>query len=76
MSSDHPVVVSKFILGAKEIEVDGVAKNGELITSAMSEHIEAAGVHSGDSSMVIPPQRVYPEVIRKIRLNAKKLLRL
>ena len=49
-------MVSKFILGAKEIEVDGVAKNGELITSAMSEHIEAAGVHSGDSSMVIPPQ--------------------
>lgn len=75
LSSEHPVVVSKFILGAKEIEVDGVAKNGELITSAMSEHIEAAGVHSGDSSMVIPPQRVYPEVIRKIRLNAKKIIK-
>ena len=75
LSSDHPVVVSKFILGAKEIEVDGISRNGELITSAMSEHIEAAGVHSGDSSMVLPPQRVYPEVIRRIRLNAKKIIR-
>ena len=66
LSTDHPVVVSKFVLGAKEIEVDGISCNGELVTSAMSEHIEAAGVHSGDSSMVLPPQRVYPEVIRKL----------
>ena len=75
LSSEHPVVVTKFILGAKEIEVDGISSNGELITSAMSEHIEAAGVHSGDSSMVLPPQRVYPEVIRQIRLNAKKIIK-
>jgi len=75
LSTDHPVVVSKFILGAKEIEVDGISCEGSLITSAMSEHIEAAGVHSGDSSMVLPPQRVYPDVIRKIRLNVKRIIR-
>ena len=56
LSSEHPVVISKFILGAKEVEFDGVAANGEVKIFAMSEHIEAAGVHSGDSSMVLPPQ--------------------
>ena len=73
LSSEHPVVVSKFILGAKEVEFDGVAGNGEVKIFAMSEHIEAAGVHSGDSSMVLPPQRVYQDVIRKIKLTARKI---
>ena len=67
------VVISKFILGAKEVEFDGVAGDGEVKIFAMSEHIEAAGVHSGDSSMVLPPQRVYPDVIRQIKMTASKI---
>ena len=73
LSSEHPVVISKFILGAKEVEFDGVAGDGEVKIFAMSEHIEAAGVHSGDSSMVLPPQRVYPDVVRKIKMTASKI---
>ena len=73
LSSEHPVVISKFILGAKEVEFDGVAGDGEVKIFAMSEHIEAAGVHSGDSSMVLPPQRVYPDVVRKIKMIASKI---
>ncbi len=73
LSSEHPVVISKFILGAKEVEFDGIAGDGEVKIFAMSEHIEAAGVHSGDSSMVLPPQRVYPDVVRKIKMTASKI---
>tara|TARA_Y100000310_G_scaffold189168_1_gene189145 strand:- start:1018 stop:4212 length:3195 start_codon:yes stop_codon:yes gene_type:complete len=77
VSPEHPVVVSKFILNAKEIEVDAVAKEGELLIYAISEHVENAGVHSGDATMIFPPQNVYIETIRRIvriaRQVAKKL---
>jgi carbamoyl-phosphate synthase large subunit len=69
----HPVVVSKFITGAKEIEIDAVAKQGELYSYAISEHIENAGVHSGDATMVLPPQRTYLETMRKIKIISKKI---
>jgi carbamoyl-phosphate synthase large subunit len=68
LSPDYPVVMSKFIVGAKEIEIDAVAERGEVIASVVSEHIENAGVHSGDATIVTPPQKVYLETIRKIKL--------
>lgn len=71
ISPDHPIVISKFIQNAKELEIDGVAKNGEVIVSAISEHVENAGVHSGDATIVLPPQRLYLETIRR----AKKITR-
>lgn len=71
ISPDHPVVISQFITDAKELEVDGVAENGEIIIEAMTEHIENAGVHSGDATVVLPPQRLYLETIRR----AKKITR-
>jgi len=67
VSREHPVVISKFILGAKEIELDGVAKDGSLIAYVISEHVENAGVHSGDATIVVPPQRTYLETIRQIK---------
>jgi carbamoyl-phosphate synthase large subunit len=67
VSSDHPVVISKFILDAKELEMDGVAKDGNIIIEAISEHVENAGIHSGDATLVIPPQRLYLETIRKTK---------
>lgn len=67
ISIDSPVVISKFLENAKEIEFDAVAMNGEVIVSAISEHVENAGVHSGDATLVLPPQRTYLETIRKIR---------
>jgi carbamoyl-phosphate synthase large subunit len=67
VSREHPVVISKFIWGAKEIELDGVAKEGKLIAYVISEHVENAGVHSGDATMVVPPQRTYLETIRQIK---------
>lgn len=73
ISPEHPTVISKFLENAKEIEFDGVAKNGELVTYAISEHVENAGVHSGDATLVLPPQRTYLETIRQIRLSAKKI---
>ncbi len=66
VSHDHPVVVSKFIENAKEIDVDAVARDGELVCSAVSEHVENAGVHSGDATLVLPPQRTYLETMRRI----------
>jgi carbamoyl-phosphate synthase large subunit len=71
VSPDHPIVISKFIENAKELEIDGVAKQGEVIVSAISEHVENAGVHSGDATIVLPPQRLYLETIRR----AKKITR-
>ena len=56
MSKDHPVVISKFILDAKEIDVDAVAAQGEVVCMAVSEHVENAGVHSGDATLVTPPR--------------------
>jgi carbamoyl-phosphate synthase large subunit len=67
VSPDYPVVISKFIMNAKEIEMDAVADRGEVIASAIIEHIENAGVHSGDATMVLPPQKLYIETIRRIR---------
>lgn len=67
VSPDHPVVVSKFVENAKEIDVDAVARDGELICWAVSEHVENAGVHSGDATLVLPPQRTYLETMRQIR---------
>ncbi len=73
VSKEHPVVISKFITGAKEIEIDAVAKQGALYCYAISEHVENAGVHSGDATMVLPPQRTYLETMRRIKIIAKKI---
>lgn len=67
VSPDHPVVLSQFIEEAKELEVDGVAENGHVVIEAISEHVENAGVHSGDATIVLPPQRLYLETIRKAK---------
>lgn len=75
LSSDYPVVVSDFIEGAREIELDGVARNGEILTAIVSEHIENAGVHSGDATMVVPPQKLYVETVRRVRRAAQKIAR-
>ncbi len=66
ISPDHPVVISKFIENAKEIDIDAVARDGELVCYAVSEHVENAGVHSGDATLVLPPQRTYLETMRQI----------
>lgn len=73
LSADHPTVVSKFLINAKEIEFDAVARKGEIMTYAISEHVENAGVHSGDATLVLPPQRTYLETIRQIREIATKI---
>lgn len=67
VSPEHPVVISKFLENAKEIEMDAVARHGEILIHAISEHVENAGVHSGDATLVLPPQRTYLETIRQIR---------
>ncbi len=67
LSPEYPVVISKFITGAREIEIDAVAYNGDIIVSAVSEHVENAGVHSGDATIVLPPQKTYLETIRRIK---------
>ena len=73
VSEDHPVVVSKFIEHAKEIEMDAVAKNGEVIAYAISEHIEFAGVHSGDATIQFPPQKLYVETVRRIKRISRQI---
>ena len=73
VSEDHPVVVSLFIEHAKEVEMDAVAKNGEIIAYAISEHIEFAGVHSGDATIQFPPQKLYCETIRRIKRVSKMI---
>ncbi|MBI2018132.1 carbamoyl-phosphate synthase (glutamine-hydrolyzing) large subunit [Candidatus Daviesbacteria bacterium] len=73
--SEHPVVISKFVEGAKEIEIDGVGVNGNLLIYAISEHVENAGVHSGDATLVLPPQKLYLETVRQIKEATKKILR-
>ena len=73
LSPDHPTVISKFLENAKEIEFDAVAQNGEIIAYAISEHVENAGVHSGDATLVFPPQRTYLETIRQVRSISKKI---
>ena len=75
VSKQYPVVVSEFIENAKEIEFDAVAKNGEVIVYAISEHIEFAGVHSGDATIVFPAQKLYVETIRRIKRIARQISR-
>lgn len=67
VSKEHPVVVTEFIQEAKEIEMDAVAQNGEIVVYAISEHIEYAGVHSGDATIQFPPQKLYVETMRRIK---------
>ncbi len=73
VSEDHPVVVSQFIEHAKEVEMDAVAQNGEIIAYAISEHIEFAGVHSGDATIQFPPQKLYCETIRRIKRVSRQI---
>jgi carbamoyl-phosphate synthase large subunit len=73
VSEDHPVVVSKFIENAKEIEMDAVAKDGEILAYAISEHIEFAGVHSGDATIQFPPQKLYVETVRRIKRVSRQI---
>ena len=73
VSEDHPVVVSKFIENAKEIEMDAVACKGEILAYAISEHIEFAGVHSGDATIQFPPQKLYVETVRRIKRVSRQI---
>ncbi len=73
VSKEHPVVVSEFIEGAKEIEIDAVAQNGELVVYAISEHVEFAGVHSGDATIQFPPQKIYTQTVRRIKQIAREI---
>lgn len=73
VSEDHPVVVSRFIEHAKEIEMDAVAKDGEIYAYAISEHIEFAGVHSGDATIQFPPQKLYVETVRRIKRISRQI---
>ena len=73
VSAEHPVVVSKFIEHAKEIDFDGVAKDGEVIAYAISEHVEFAGVHSGDATLQFPPQKLYVETVRRIKRITRQI---
>ncbi len=73
VSKQHPVVVTEFIENAKEIEIDAVAENGEVIIYAISEHVEFGGVHSGDATLVFPAQKLYIETVRRIKKIAKEI---
>jgi carbamoyl-phosphate synthase large subunit len=75
VTPEYPVVISKFIMNAKEIELDAVADRGEVVASAIVEHVENAGVHSGDATMVLPPQKLYIETIRRIREIGREIAR-
>ena len=73
VSQEHPVVVSRFIENAKEIEFDAVARDGEVIVYAISEHVEFAGVHSGDATIQFPPQKLYVETVRRIKRISRRI---
>ncbi len=73
VSKQHPVVVTEYLENAKEIEIDAVAKDGEVLIYAMSEHVEFAGVHSGDATMVFPPQKMYVETMRRVKKIARQV---
>ena len=75
LGKEHPIAISKFFMYAKEIELDGVAQNGEILVSALSEHVEDAGVHSGDASIIYLAQRVYLLTEKRIMTNAEKLVK-
>ena len=73
VSKDHPVVVTEFIEQAKEVEIDAVAQHGEIKAYAISEHVELAGVHSGDATIVFPAQKLYVETMRRIKRIARAI---
>ncbi len=73
VNCEHPVVISKFMVNSKEIEIDAVAKNGIIVSEAITEHVENAGVHSGDATMIFPAFRLYPETVEKIRKIASTI---
>jgi len=75
VSRDYPVVISKYISGAKEVELDAVASNGELLNYAIAEHVENAGVHSGDASLLLPAQKLFVETHRRVKQIGQKLAR-
>lgn len=75
ISPDHPVVMSQFISDAKELEIDGVAKEGKIVIEVITEHIENAGVHSGDATVVVPPQRLYLETIRRTKKITRSIVK-
>jgi carbamoyl-phosphate synthase large subunit len=75
VSPEHPVVISKFVENSKEIEIDAVARHGEILFSAITEHVENAGVHSGDATVALPAQRLYIETIRKVRKISRVIAR-
>ncbi|CDJ64048.1 carbamoyl phosphate synthetase II, putative [Eimeria necatrix] len=75
VSGDNPVVISKFVSNAKEVEFDSVANNGEILNYAISEHVENAGTHSGDATLILPAQTLYVETIRRVKKIAQKLAR-
>jgi len=75
VTPEHPVVLSQFIQNAKELEVDGVAEKGAIVIEAISEHIENAGIHSGDATIVIPPQRIYMETIRRTKKITRDIVK-
>ena len=73
VSREHPVVISKFVEHAKEIEIDAVAAGGKMVIYALSEHVENAGIHSGDATVMVPPQRLYLETVRQVKLVARRI---
>ena len=73
ISKEYPLTVSKFVEKAKEIEVDAVAQNGNMVAFVVSEHVENAGVHSGDASIIFPPQKIYLETYKNLRFHRRKL---
>ena len=75
LSKKHPVVLSQFILNAKELEIDGVAHKGKIVIEAIAEHVENAGVHSGDATIVLPPQKLYLETIRRCKMITKQIVK-
>jgi len=73
VSQDHPVVISKFVEGAKEIEVDAVARDGQIVNYAIAEHVENAGVHSGDATLVLPAQKLFVETVRRVKRISRQI---
>jgi carbamoyl-phosphate synthase large subunit len=75
ISTHYPVVISQFIEAAKELEIDGVGMNGEIVMDALSEHIENAGVHSGDATLILPPEKIYLKTIRRAKDIARRIVK-
>ncbi len=75
VSGSHPVIVTEFIPHAKELEIDGVANHGQIVIEVVSEHIEPGGVHSGDATVVVPPQRLYVETVRVANVMARRIVK-